>query len=289
MYKASLFSAHLRADGPVRPEAARIAVSDRHLTPPWTSGSRRARCTGTQGLVAVDAITGQGLQASARRLVRGGTALPGRERLTVLVTGFGPFPGAPFNPTGPIVTALLRRRRPALANVRLLGHVFRTSYAAVDAELPGLIARHRPQVLLMFGLAARTPYIRVETRARNRRSLLFADVAGQLPAMATIRPGARATLPGRAPFARLLTAARAARVPVRLSCDAGRYLCNYSYRQAIELEPAVPRVVFVHVPKVRRGPIARRPGTRPAATVTDLARAGEAILLGLIAGGLCRR
>ena len=232
----------------------------------------------------MDAIAGQGLQTSARRLVRRGNALPGREPLTVLVTGFGPFPGAPFNPTGPIVTELLRRRRPALANVRLLGHVFRTSYAAVDAELPRLIARYRPQVLLMFGLAARTPYVRIETRARNRRSLLFADAAGRLPALATIRPGARVTLPGRAPFARLLTAARATRVPVRLSRDAGRYLCNYAYRQAIELEPAVLRVVFVHVPKVRRGPIARRPGTGSSVTVADVARAGEAIVLGLIAG-----
>jgi pyroglutamyl-peptidase len=232
----------------------------------------------------MDAITGGNLQAAAGRLVRPGKAFRGRRPLTVLVTGFGPFPGAPFNPTRPIVAELLRRRRPALAGLRLIGHVFRTSYAAVDAELPELIARHRPQVLLMFGLAARTPYIRIETRARNRRSLLFADVAGHLPATAAIRPGAGATLPGRAPFARLLTQARTARVPVRLSCDAGRYLCNYAYRQALEFEPALRRVVFVHVPKVRRWPIARRHAKQRAVAVSDVVRAGEAILLGLIAG-----
>jgi pyroglutamyl-peptidase len=239
---------------------------------------------GNQGLVAMDATPGQDLQTSARRLVREGNALPGGEPLTVLVTGFGPFPGAPFNPTGPVVTELLRRRRPALARLRLVGHVFRTSYAAVDAELPALIARHRPQVLLMFGLATRTSYVRIETRARNRRSLLFADVAGHLPATAAIRPGAGATSPGRAPFARLLTMARAARIPVNLSCDAGRYLCNYIYRQALEFEPALPRVVFVHVPKVRRSPIVRRHGKQRTLAIEDLVRAGEAILLGLAAG-----
>ena len=37
--------------------------------------------------------------------------------LTILVTGFGPFPGAPFNPTGPLVERLARLRRPALADV----------------------------------------------------------------------------------------------------------------------------------------------------------------------------
>jgi pyrrolidone-carboxylate peptidase len=74
------------------------------------------------------------------------------------------------------------------------------------------------------------------------------------------------------------------RVPVRLSCDAGRYLCNYTYRRALELEPALPSVVFVHVPKVRRSPVIRRRGRQRAATVADLVRAGEAILLGLVAG-----
>src|SRR3954471_2705076 len=80
-------------------------------------------------------------------------------RLTVLITGFGPFPGAPFNPTEALVKSLARRRRPAVADVALIDNVFRTSYAAVDAELPKLIAAHRPDVLLMFGLAARTGHL----------------------------------------------------------------------------------------------------------------------------------
>jgi pyroglutamyl-peptidase len=231
----------------------------------------------------MDAIPAQDLQASARRPARPCTALGARGRLTVLVTGFGPFPGAPFNPTGAVVAELLRRRRPALAGLRMIGHVFRTSYAAVDGELPELVARHRPHVLLMFGLAARTPSLRIEMRARNRRSLLFADAAGHLPDVAAIRPGAGATLRGRAPFARLLTAARGTRVPVRLSCDAGRYLCNYAYRRALELEPALPTVVFIHVPKVWRSPVIRRQRRQRAVTAADLVRAGEAILLGLVA------
>ena len=60
--------------------------------------------------------------------------------LTILVTGFGPFPGAPFNPTGPMVERLARLRRPALADIKIVPYVFPTSYAAVDRELPRLIA-----------------------------------------------------------------------------------------------------------------------------------------------------
>ncbi|MFZ2160315.1 MAG: pyroglutamyl-peptidase I, partial [Bradyrhizobium sp.] len=35
------------------------------------------------------------------------------EKLRILITGFGPFPGAPHNPTQPLVARLLRLRRPA--------------------------------------------------------------------------------------------------------------------------------------------------------------------------------
>src|SRR5262245_44423995 len=141
--------------------------------------------------------------------------------LTVLITGFGPFPGAPFNPTDGLVRRLGARRRPALAEVARVAHVFRTSYAAVDDELPQLVARHRPDVLLMFGLAARTPHLRIETRARNAVSALVPDAGGLMLRRTAIAAGGAAALIGRAPFQKLLRAGRGARVPTRLSCDAG--------------------------------------------------------------------
>ena len=67
---------------------------------------------------------------------------------TILITGFGPFPGAPFNPTEPLAVELARRPHPAFANVRRVAHVFRVSYEAVDRELPALIAREKPQAFV---------------------------------------------------------------------------------------------------------------------------------------------
>src|SRR5262245_45018760 len=196
----------------------------------------------------------------------------------VLITGFGPFPGAPFNPTGLLVQRLGTRRRPALADVNRITHVFRTSYAAVDAELPALLARHRPDVLLLFGLAARTPYLRVETLARNAVSATVPDVGGRVLRTASIRAGAPVCLNGRAPFRRLAQAAGSAGVPVRLSRDAGSYLCNYLYWSALEHDKP-SRVVFVHVPLVQRPGGGRRKGKL---ALDDLVRAGEAILLALV-------
>jgi pyroglutamyl-peptidase len=182
---------------------------------------------------------------------------------TILVTGFGPFPGAPVNPTEDLVKTLARARLP---HARIVTHVFRTSYAAVDKELPVLLNRLRPDALLMFGLAAATPHLRIETWARNGIAPL-ADVAGAIPSQRSIAPGrasglALPTLPGT-----LLAAARRARIPAAMSKDAGDYLCNYlCWRVAVAVRQRCwPRLAaFIHVPE-----------GMPAA---DLARAGRAFL-----------
>lgn len=169
---------------------------------------------------------------------------------TILITGFGPFPGAPYNPTIRLVERLTALRRPALAGIDIVGHVFETSYAAVDRDLPALIAEHNPDALLMFGLAARTRYIRIETRARNALALL-PDASGAVLRRGVIAPGGPLDRTMPAPSPRLLAAARTAGVPVKLSRDAGRYLCNYLCWRASE--SGGPRLAaFVHVPLVRR-------------------------------------
>jgi pyroglutamyl-peptidase len=200
---------------------------------------------------------------------------------TILITGFGRFPGAPFNPSGRLARSVAKRRRPALADVRRFVHVFETRYAAVDRDLPKLLAKHKPDIILMFGVATRTPSVRIETHARNARLILFPDVNGYRPDERPIVHG-KPALAGHAPFWRLLGAARAARVPARTSHDAGRYLCNYVYWRALEASRSgTPLAQFIHIPWV---PIVkRRPGRKRRMTHAALARAGEAILLALLA------
>src|SRR5437763_972972 len=198
----------------------------------------------------------------------------------VLITGFGRFPGAPFNPSGPLALALAKRRRPAFADLRRAVHVFETSYAAVDRDLPKLMAKHKPDIVLMFGLAARTPFVRIETRARNVVSILFPDVAGFRPTNRAIAAG-KADARGRAGFAGLLGAARASGMRSRLSRDAGRYLCNYAYWGALEASRSGTLAQFIHIPPVAKAP--RPPGGKRRPSHAALVRAGEAILLALLA------
>lgn len=195
--------------------------------------------------------------------------------ITLLITGFGPFPGAPINPTAALALQLARRRRPAFAEVRLIPHVFRTSYAAIERDLPELVARHRPDGVLMFGLATRTRHLRIEMRARNAISQVFADAERRKPTAHKLSAGGPALMRVRAPCPSLLSAAHTAGVPAAFSHDAGRYLCNALFWRALEAAakrsgPAV--VSFVHVPRLRCD-----------LRLVDLVRAGEAIMLAILA------
>jgi pyroglutamyl-peptidase len=188
---------------------------------------------------------------------------------TILITGFGPFPGAPHNPTAALVTRLARTRRPTL---RVVGHVFPTEYAAVDRDLPRLIAKHKPDALLMFGLHSRARTLRIETVARNVIGR-HRDAAGELAPARAIEPDAP-HIKMRTPAARLVRAALGANAPAVLSRNAGSYLCNYlCWRATASGDKRL--AAFVHVPPVAR---TSRPAGRRRLDAAKLTRAATAML-----------
>jgi pyroglutamyl-peptidase len=198
--------------------------------------------------------------------------------MRVLITGFGPFPGAPFNPSAALAKALARRRRPALAGIERATHVFATTYASVDRDLPKLL-KQKPDIVLMFGVAGRRRQLCIETRARNAVSLLFPDASGHRPCHGVIKLHGPPTLTGNAPFARL---AGAAGTKARLSRDAGRYLCNYVYWRGLEqVRGPRPLVQFVHIPPLSVKPRRRR--SKKPATLAQFLKPAEALLIALIA------
>jgi pyroglutamyl-peptidase len=206
------------------------------------------------------------------------------DKLRILVTGFGPFPGAPYNPTQPLVNRLKRLRRPAFGDVELSGHIFPVTYKAVDRELPELLARHRPQALLMFGLASRTAHVRIETRARNAVTTLWPDAERSRARKGSISGDADAVMFGPH-TARLLRAAVGTGVDARASRDAGSYLCNYLSWRAIESTRRAdgPRLVtFVHVPLLPRDSSSQHTAAAHRVTLEQLVDAGEAMLLEMV-------
>ncbi|NEU13189.1 peptidase C15 [Methylobacterium sp. BTF04] len=191
----------------------------------------------------------------------------------VLITGFGPFPGVPVNPS-----AMLARRLGASPRLRTLTggqvrvRILTTAYRAIADELTPALAEG-PAAVLMIGVAGRAKRVRVEVRARNRVSRLFPDASGRIATGLTLDadgPDER-----RAPVAAKALAALCRNgVAAIRSQDAGRYLCNASYYWA--LAEGVP-VLFLHIPPVPRKARPGRPKRRPGGAALE---AGCVALIG---------
>lgn len=160
-------------------------------------------------------------------------------RATLLVTGFGPFPGVSRNPSEALVKRIAAKRIPGVET-----RILPTEWATCDA-LPEVAGGARK--VLMFGVAKGARRIRYERMSR--------------PAAAP-RPDAAGKGPGRAPtrtrrtrldVADLVRAARRKGYPVAPSGNAGAYICNASYGAALARNPDT---LFVHIPEpTRRGPL----------------------------------
>jgi pyroglutamyl-peptidase len=180
---------------------------------------------------------------------------------TLLVTGFGPFPTMPRNPSAGAALRVAASPRWRLHGVEAQSTILTTSYAALATELDPALAES-PDAVLMVGVAGRSKAVRVERRATDRRSLLFADVDGAMPHRNTGSGRLDARRAAIAPIKMLRILKRQA-LRARISHDAGRYLCNAAYFRA--LGTGLP-VVFIHIPKppspTRRGRSPKRSRAR---------------------------
>lgn len=205
--------------------------------------------------------------------------------IRILITGFKPFPGAPYNPTEKLVARLMQLRRPVLSDVDRIAHIFPVAYRAVDRELPELIDIHTPDALLMFGLAARTKYVRIETRARNTVTQIWPDAEHASVRHRAIVAHADSTARFGVHTNQLLQAARQTGIDARASLNAGYYLCNYLSWRAIEqtrIENGPKLAAFIHVPKMPRDPTNIRKGSAACVTFETLVDAGEALLMSMV-------
>ncbi len=190
-------------------------------------------------------------------------------RTTVLLTGFGPFPGVPLN-----ATMLLVPRLASLARVHFPGLVFETDilpteWLTAPARTERLLAEHRPDVVLHFGVSSRARGFEIETRAVNACAWA-PDAAGEMPQSEIIDDDGAAALRSLVPTAAIVQRLRRRGIRAFASHDAGTYLCNRTLHFTLDVEmqhPELTRVGFVHVPaalvQARMRPDARYLRTAP--------------------------
>lgn len=163
----------------------------------------------------------------------------------VLVTAFEPFGGAAVNASLE-AARLWAERDPKITVVELPvvhGLAEEQALAAVEAV--------RPTLYLALGEAGPTPEVRLERTAFNIDDYRIPDNAGNTIVERPIKPSGAPQL-----LATVDTVAVAAALlgktplPVRLSDDAGRFLCNHLSYQMLDANLPCP-FLFIHLPSWR--------------------------------------
>ena len=196
----------------------------------------------------------------------------------ILITGFGPFPGMPSNPSMRLALHTGRLRRIRFAGVTRIVRLLPTTWAMLD-DVPRLLAETRPDAVLMFGVAGRRRKVTPERQALNHQSSLKPDADGRFSGSRARAKGKPQSLRSRLDPVRLQVAIQVLHVPSEVSRTAGDYLCNALSWQVIA--SGVP-AIFVHVPRprrmMRRKGQEERHGKRPRPTMRQLELAAEAAL-----------
>ena len=171
-------------------------------------------------------------------------------RIRILVTGFGPFPGVPFNASSVLVEQLAEAVPRSVPRAMIVPAILPTDWRLAGETARRVAQTLEPDVILHFGVSRRCTGFEVETRARNNAAP-FLDQAGLAPPGRTLWRGAPPMLKATLPAAMLVQRLRLAGLPAVVSSDAGRYLCNAvlyeTLLRARERKPA-PLVGFIHIP-----------------------------------------
>lgn len=204
-------------------------------------------------------------------------------RKTVLITGFGPFPGIPANASAELVRRIAGAAGSRLGGYRVQSAVIPTLWREGPELLLRLLDEHQPALALHFGVSSRADGFAIEMRCRNVCSRI-PDASGLPPPDACILADGPASLSSTLPVHYIVARLRRLGLPARISHDPGFYLCNallyHSLLQSGEQRRPC-RSGFIHVPDglvTARGSPSRRSKSRCRMTLDQAVEGGLEII-----------
>ncbi|MBX9684186.1 MAG: pyroglutamyl-peptidase I [Hyphomicrobium sp.] len=169
---------------------------------------------------------------------------------SILLTGFGPFPGVTVNASARLVAAAVEAARAQHRYHSFFGAVLPTEWGAAPRSAVDLIARIKPSVVLHFGVAHDCIGLRLETQATNTCGIAV-DASGLKPLSPSLVQAGADTIAVTLPIHQIARSLASRALPVSLSNDAGAYLCNAVLYRSLEYVHSVSmptRVGFIHIP-----------------------------------------
>lgn len=168
----------------------------------------------------------------------------------ILLTGFGPFPGVPENPSAWLAEKLAASGAGSIAGYELHARVLPTEWSAVSRLAPPLLDEVSPRLIVQFGVSRRSQCFRVEGSAHNVIAAR-ADASGAHPDKTAILADGNHRLDSSVPASVLARHLRTQGLAATASHHAGHYLCNFLYYLSLhwaarQQQPSL--ACFVHIP-----------------------------------------
>ncbi|MFY8197570.1 MAG: pyroglutamyl-peptidase I [Candidatus Planktophila sp.] len=192
----------------------------------------------------------------------------------VLLTGFEPFNGGSFNPSGAVVEAI---GNDGVDGVEIVTAILPVEFKRSAAMLVDLISSHKPDVVISLGQAEGRDFIGPEQVAINLADARIADNAGvkmenQL-LNETAADGYFSTLPIRS----IVEAISSLGISAKISYSAGAFICNeifFTAQSALQGSKVISG--FIHLP-LAPNQAAEFPGL-PTMAIEDQVRAIQAAI-----------
>ncbi len=184
-------------------------------------------------------------------------------RPTIVLTGFGPFPGVPINATQTLVPRLATATRTLFATHDTVVEILPTLWADAPARMRQLVGAGNVVLVLHFGVSPDAEGFQLELVSRNLQTSLQ-DADGNLPESVRVVEDGPDLLATNLPAEHIAARLMGLELPCTTSDNAGTYLCNALLYHSLSLARSAPvphLAGFVHVPAnlIGHGPTQQDP------------------------------
>jgi len=171
-------------------------------------------------------------------------------RPTILLTGFGAFPGVGKNATAALVPALAAEARARFSEFDVIAEVLPVEWTRTPQLLQQLLADTSPQLALHFGVTRHASGFQIERVGRNICEPRH-DATGAIPDVACLIADGPETLSSTFPVERIIARLESAGLPCVMSDSAGTYLCNATLYHSLtiaQMRETQTAAGFIHLP-----------------------------------------
>ena len=164
----------------------------------------------------------------------------------VLLTGFEPFGGASFNPSGAVVQEIAAL---GIDGIEIVTAILPVEYKRSAKILIDLIETHQPSIVISLGQAEGRDFIGPEQVAINLADARIADNAGISKVNQSINEAAADAYFSTLPIRAIVAAISDLGISAKISLSAGAFICNEIFFTAQAfLQASTVISGFIHLP-----------------------------------------